>query len=170
MILNKLVEQAAADPGALFSDDALSAFAALKRDNPPAYMALRERLKEAGFRNGGMLDGYINKEIRKNKIRKNKVNQTTVMTRLALSGAELFRTPEGTGFAVVANATWPIRSKPFKTRLIEQYIAAHGRKPSTDALYGALSTLEGVACYQCPVREVPRELYKLLTIRRNFRR
>src|SRR5262245_58275735 len=92
--LDGLVEKTAADPGAAFTPEVLERLAAMKKDDRAAFEALRAQLKNAGCRVTA-LDEAIAEESGDTGRRP---TQADILIELAQT-AELFHTPDGTGFA-----------------------------------------------------------------------
>ena len=152
--LHGLVERTAIDPGAPFAPEMLERLAALKKGDRAAFEALRARLKKAGCRvteldraiagdNGGT-DGRD-------------PTQADILIELAQT-AELFHTPDGTGFADLDinghRETWPIRSKGFRRWLAHGYFLKTEGAPSSEALQSALNVIEARAHFDAPERIV----------------
>ena len=152
--LEGLVERTATDPGSPFAPDALKRLVALKKDDRAAFEALRAQLKSAGCR-VTVLDEAIAEESAEATGRGQ--TQADILIELA-STAELFRTPEGTGFAdLEINAhreTWPIRSKGFRRWLARHFFEATQGAPSSEALQSALNVIEAKAHFEAPERTV----------------
>ena len=112
--LDGLVERTKADPGAPFTPEVLERLAALKKEDCAAFEALRAQLKSAGCRVTA-LDEAIAEESGDGGGRG--PTQADILIDLA-QAAELFHTPDGTGFADLDinghRETWPIRSKGFQ--------------------------------------------------------
>jgi hypothetical protein len=72
--------------------------------------------------------------------------------------AELFRTPDGTGFADVDikghRETWPIRSKGFRRWLACRFFEETGGAPSSEPSQSALNLIEAKAHFDAPERKV----------------
>ena len=152
--LHGLVEKAAADPGAAFMPEVLERLAALKKNDRATFETLRTQLKKAGCRvteldramaaDTGGADGRD-------------PTQTDILIDLAQT-AELFHTPDGTGFADLDitdhRETWPIRSKGFRRWLARGYYEATEGAPSSEALQSALNVIEAKAHFDAPERTV----------------
>jgi hypothetical protein len=127
--LEGLVEKTAADPGAAFVQ-VLERLAALKREDRAVFEALRSKLKKAGCRLIA-LDEAIAEENGDGGGRG--PTQADILIELATS-AELFHTPDGTGFADFDinghRETWPIRSKGFRRWLSRRYFEETAGAPS----------------------------------------
>src|SRR6516225_12403084 len=112
--LDGLVERAQADAGAPFTSDVLQRLAALKTEDRAAFEALRAELKREGVRVVA-LDESIADESEEESGHRPK--QADLLIKLS-EAAELFRTPDGTGFADIDinghRETWPIRGKGFR--------------------------------------------------------
>ena len=149
-----LVEKTAADPGAPFMPEALEALAALKKDNRAAFEALRSQLKKAGCRVTA-LDEAIAEENGDTGGRG--PTQADILIDLAQT-AELFHTPDGTGFADLDinghRETWPIRAKGFRRWLARRFFEETGGAPSSEALQSALNVIEAKAHFDAPERQV----------------
>jgi hypothetical protein len=80
-----------------------------------------------------------------------------ILIRLA-EQAQLFHTPDGTGFADVVvsghRETWRIQSKGFKRWLSKQFLDQTGRAPGSEALQSALNAVEAKAHFDSPERPV----------------
>jgi len=107
--LDGLVERAQADAGAPFTSDVLQRLAALKTEDLPAFEVLRAELKRVGVRVTA-LDEAIADESEEDSGRG--PTQADLLIKLS-EAAELFRTPDGTGFADIDinghRETWPSR-------------------------------------------------------------
>ncbi len=107
--LEGLVEKTATDPAAPFMPEVLERLAALKKEDRAAFEALRSQLKKAGCRVTA-LDEAIAEESGDTGGRG--PTQADILIDLA-QNAELFHTPDGTGFADLDinghRETWPIR-------------------------------------------------------------
>ena len=72
--------------------------------------------------------------------------------------AELFHTPDGTGFADLDinghRETWPIRAKGFRRWLARRFFEETGGAPSSEALQSALNVIEAKAHFDAPERQV----------------
>jgi hypothetical protein len=83
--------------------------------------------------------------------------QADVLIELAQT-AELFHTPDGTGFADLGinghRETWPIRSRGFRRWLARQFFEATQGAPSSEALQSALNVIEAKAHFDAPERIV----------------
>ena len=152
--LVSLAQKTAADPGAPFVPDALEALAALKRDDRAAFEALRSELKKAGCRVAA-LDDAIAEESGDTGGRG--PTQADILIGLAQT-AELFHTPDGTGFADLAvnghRETWPIRGKGFRRWLARRFFEETGGAPSSEALQSALNVIEAKAHFDASERQV----------------
>jgi hypothetical protein len=93
--LEGLVQRTATDPGAPFATGTLVRLAALKKDDRAAFEGLRAQLKGAGCRMTA-LDEALAEESGETGGRG--PTQADILIALA-SAAELFHTPDGTGFA-----------------------------------------------------------------------
>jgi hypothetical protein len=131
--LDGLVEKTATDPGAPFAPDALKRLVALKKDDRSAFEVLRAQLKKAGCRLTAF-DEAIAEE--SDDVGRRGPTHADILIELAQE-AELFHTPDGTGFADLNinghRETWPIRAKGFRRWLARRFFeATHGaqvRKP-----------------------------------------
>ena len=83
--------------------------------------------------------------------------QADILIELA-QAAELFHTPDGTGFADLDinghRETWPIRSKGFRRWLARGFFEATQGAPSSEALQSALNVIEAKAHFDAPERAV----------------
>jgi hypothetical protein len=152
--LDGLLEKTAIDPGAPFAPDALEQLAALKKEDRAAFEALRAQLRKAGCRTTA-LDEAIAEE---NGDRGRRgPTQADILIELAQS-AELFHTPDRTGFADVDinghRETWPIRAKGFRRWLARRFFEATQGAPSSEALQSALNVIEAKAHFDAPERLV----------------
>jgi hypothetical protein len=149
-----LAERTASDPGAPFMPEALEALAALKSDNRAGFEALRSQLKKAGCRVTA-LDDAIAEESGDTGGRG--PTQADILIGLAQT-AELFHTPEGTGFADLDinlhRETWPIRAKGFRRWLARRFFDETGGAPSSEALQSALNVIEAKAHFDASKRAV----------------
>ena len=128
--------------------------AALKKDDRAAFEGLRAQLKGAGCRMTA-LDEAIAEESGETGGRG--PTQADILIALA-SAAELFHTPDGTGFADLDinghRETWPIRSKGFRRWLARRFFEATQGAPSSEALQSALNVIEAKAHFDAPERVV----------------
>ena len=142
------------DPGAPFVPEVLERLAALKKDDRAAFEALRAQLKKAGCRVTA-LDEAIAEENGDTGGRG--PTQADILIDLA-QAAELFHTPDGTGFADLDinghRETWPIRAKGFRRWLARRFFEATGGAPSSEALQSALNVIEAKAHFDAPERIV----------------
>ena len=152
--LDGLAERTAIDPGAPFAPDAVERLAVLKTDDRAAFEALRAQLKKAGCR-VTELDRAITGDSGGTGGRD--PTQSDILIDLAKT-AELFHTPDGTGFADLDinghRETWPIRSKGFRRWLARGYFGATEGAPSSEALQSALNVIEANAHFDAPERIV----------------
>jgi hypothetical protein len=152
--LDGLPEKTVTDPGAPFTPQALEALAALKRDHRAAFEALRARLKKSGCRVTA-LDEAVAKE--NGEVGGRGPTQADVLIGLAQT-AELFHTPDGTGFADLDinghRETWAIRAKGFRRWLARRFFEETGGAPSSEALQSALNVIEAKAHFDGPERLV----------------
>jgi hypothetical protein len=83
--------------------------------------------------------------------------QADVLIELSQS-AELFHTPDGTGFADFEinghRETWPIRAKGFRRWLARRFYEATQGAPSSEALQSVLNVIEATAQFDAPERAV----------------
>jgi hypothetical protein len=153
--LDGLVEKTATDPGAPFVPEALERLAALKKVNRAGFEALRAQLKKAGCR-VTVLDEAIAEE--KREARGRGPTQADILIELA-QPAELFHTPDGTGFADLDinshRETWPIRAKGFRRWLARRFFEATQGAPSSESLQSALNVIEAKAHFDAPERMGP---------------
>ena len=128
--------------------------AALKKDDRAAFEALRSQLKKAGCRVTA-LDEAIAEE--NGDVGGRGPTQADILIDLA-QAAELFHTPDGTGFADLDinghRETWPIRAKGFRRWLARRFFEETGGAPSSEALQSALNVIEAKAHFDAPEREV----------------
>jgi hypothetical protein len=152
--LEGLVEKTATDPATPFAADVLERLAALKKDNPATFEALRAQLKKAGCR-VTPLDKAIAEEGGDAGGRGPK--QADILIELA-EAAELFHTPDNIGFADLDitghRETWPIRAKGFRRWLARRFYEETGGAPSSEALHSALNVIEAKAHFDAPERPV----------------
>src|SRR5262249_41082804 len=152
--LDELVERAQADAGAPFTSDVLQRLAALKTEDRAAFEALRAELKRAGVRVVA-LDELIADESKEDSGRGPK--QADLLIKLS-EAAELFRTPDGTGFADIDinghRETWPIRGKGFRRWLSRCLFEETMGAPNSEALHSALNVIEARAHFDAPERQV----------------
>src|SRR3954453_4260482 len=152
--LDGLVEKSATDPGAAFAPENLELLATLKKEDRAAFEVLRSKLKKAGCRVTA-LDEAIAKE--SGDMGNRGPTQADILIGLAQT-AELFHTPDGSGFADVEinghRETWPIRSKGFRRWLARSFFEATEGAPSSEALQSALNVIEAKAHFDAPERIV----------------
>ena len=152
--LGELVERTAADPGAPFEPDTLGRLAELKKSDRAAFEALRAKLRKVGCRVTA-LDEAIAEE-NGDTIRRGPT-QAEILIELARS-AELFHTPDGTGFADLDisghRETWPIRSKGFRRWIARRFFETTDGAPNSEALQSALNVIEARAHFDAPERAV----------------
>jgi len=152
--LDGLVERAKADAGAPFTSDVLQRLAALKTEDRAAFEALRAELKREGVRVVA-LDESIADESEEESGHRPK--QADLLIKLS-EAAELFRTPDGTGFADIDinghRETWPIRSKGFRRWLSRRFFEETKGAPNSEALQSALNVIEARAHFDAPERQV----------------
>jgi hypothetical protein len=153
-----LAEKTSSDPGAPFMPESLEALAALKAERLAAFEVLRSQLKQAGCRVTA-LDKALNKAIAKESGDQDGrgPKQADILIGLSQS-AELFRTPDGSGFADLDikghRETWPIRSKAFRRWLAHRFFEEMGGAPSSEAKQAALNVIEAKAHFDAPERQV----------------
>jgi hypothetical protein len=152
--LDGLVERTGTDPGAAFAPEAIERLAMLKRDDRAAFEALRAQLKRAGCRVTALDDAIAEES---GEAGGRGPTQADILIELAQT-AELFHTPDGTGFADLDinghRETWPIRSKGFRRWLARRFFEATGGAPSSEALQSALNVIEAKAHFDAPERTV----------------
>jgi hypothetical protein len=152
--LEGLAERTATDPGAPFVPDSLVRLVALKKEDRAAFEALRAQLKEVGCRVTA-LDQAIAEENGETAGRG--PTHADILINLAQS-AELFRVPDGTGFADLDinghRETWPIRTKGFRRWLARRFFEETRGAPSSEALQSALNVIEARAHFDAPERTV----------------
>jgi hypothetical protein len=152
--LEGLVERTLDEPSVPFTPDALQRLVALKKEDRAAFEALRAKLKDAGCRVTA-LDEAIDEE--NCEMGGRGPSQANILIALAQS-AELFHTPDGTGFADLDinghRETWPIRSKGFRRWLARCYFEATEGAPRSEALQSALNVIEANAHFNAPERVV----------------
>jgi hypothetical protein len=151
--LDGLVERCAADPGAAFTPDVLERLVTLKKDDRAAFELLRSKLKKSGCRVTA-LDEAIAEESGDTG---RGPTQADILIDLA-QAAELFHTPDGTGFADLDinghRETWPLRAKGFRRWLARRFFEATQGAPSSEALQSALNVIEAKAHFDAPERIV----------------
>src|SRR5262249_18502761 len=149
-----LVQKTATDPGAPFELHTLNRLAALKKDDRPAFEALRALLKKAGCRVTA-LDHPLAEE--NGDTGRRGPTQADILIELAQS-AELFHAPDMTGFADLNinghRETWPIRAKGFRRWLARRFFEETQGAPSSEALQSALNVIEAKAHFDAPERVV----------------
>jgi hypothetical protein len=152
--LEGLVERTATDLGAAFAPAVMERLAALQKEDLAAFEVLRSQLKKAGCRVTA-LDEAMNEDSGESGGRG--PSQADVLIGLAQS-AELFHTPDGTGFAdLIINGhreTWPIRSSGFKDWLMRRYYEATGGAPNSEAVQSARGVIQARARFDAPERVV----------------
>jgi hypothetical protein len=152
--LERLIERTAADPGAAFAPEVLERLADLKRDDRAVFEALRAQLKKAGCRVTALDDAIAEES---GEAGGRGPTQADILIDLAQS-AELFHTPDGTGFADLDinghRETWPIRTKGFRRWLARRFFEATQGAPSSEALQSALNVIEAKAHFDAPERVV----------------
>ena len=152
--LDGLVETTAANMGAPFAPEVLERLAALKKEDRAAFEALRAQLKSAGCRVTALDQAIVEKN---GKAGGSGSTQADILIALVQT-AELFHTPNGTGFADLDvnghRETWPIRSKGFRRWLARGFFEATQGAPSSEALQSALNVIEAQAAFDAPERIV----------------
>ena len=152
--LEGLVEKTRIDPGAPFTPEVLERLAALKKDDRAAFEKLRAQLKAAGCRVTA-LDEALAEESGDDGGRG--PPQADILLDIA-QAAELFHTPDGTGFADLDidghRETWPINSKGFRRWLARRYFEQTDGAPNSEALKSALNVIEAKAHFDAPERVV----------------
>jgi hypothetical protein len=152
--LEGLVEKTRIDPGTPFTPEVLERLAALKKDDRAAFEKLRTQLKDVcrvtalddalAEESGDVGDGRG-------------PPQADILIDIA-QAAELFHTPDGTGFADLAidghRETWPINSKGFRRWLARRYFEETDGAPNSEALKSALTVIEAKAQFDAPERVV----------------
>jgi len=154
VVRNLPLERRSRPPGAAFAPHVLECLAALKRDDRAAFEALRAQLKNAGCRVTALDDAIAEES---GEAGGRGPTQADILIELAQS-AELFHTPDGTGFADLDindhRETWRIREKGFRRWLARRYFEATGGAPSSEALQSALNVIEARAHFDAPERTV----------------
>jgi hypothetical protein len=153
--LNELIDKTRIDPGAPFTPEVLERLAALKKDDRAAFETLRAQLKEAGCRVTALDEALAEESGALSGLRP---TQADILLDLA-QAAELFHTPDGTGFADIGieghRETWPVRAKSFRRWLVHRFFAeTDGGAPSSEALRSALDVIEARAHFDAPERIV----------------
>ena len=152
--LEGLVEKAKNSPQAAFTPEVLGRLAALKMDDLGAFEQLRSELKKVGCRVTA-LDKAIRGQNGTSGQREPK--QADILIELAQS-AELFHTPDGTGFADLDinghRETWTIRGRGFRRWLARRFFETTDGAPSSEALQSALNVIEAKAHFDAPERKV----------------
>lgn len=153
-IVDGLVEKTATDPGFAFMPEVLVRLAALKKGDRAAFELLRSKLKMVGCRVTA-LDEAIAEE--SGEVGGRGPTQADILIKLAQS-AELFHTPDGTGFADLDikghRETWPIRSSGFKDWLTRRFYEETGGAPSSEAMQSARGVIQSRARFDAPQRIV----------------
>lgn len=84
--------------------------------------------------------------------------QAQALIRMALSECELFKTPEGIGYASVNvnghRENWPIRSRDFHRWLVRLYYERYDKPPGAQARQDAVETLDAKAQFNKPCNPV----------------
>ena len=152
--LDGLVERTTADGGAPFAPEVLIRLASLKQNDRAAFETLRAQLKQAGCRVTA-LDEAIAEE--SGDAGGRGPTQADILIELA-SRAELFHTPDGTGFADLDinghRETWPIRARGFRRWLARLFYETIQGAPSSEALQSALNVIEAKAHFDAPERSI----------------
>jgi hypothetical protein len=152
--LEGLVEKTATDPGAPFEPDVMERLVVLKRQDPAGFELLRSRLKKSGCR-VTVLDQAIAEESGDASGRV--PTQADFLINLAET-AELFHTPDGTGFVDLEinghRETWPIQGRSFRRWLARRFFEATDGAPGSEALRSALNVIEAKAQFDGPQRPV----------------
>jgi hypothetical protein len=152
--MDLLVERTATDPGAPFAPATLARIASLKKKDRAAFEGLRDQLKKVRCR-VAELDEAIAGESGRGGGRG--PTQADILIELA-SSAELFHTPDTTGFADLEinghRETWRIRAKGFHRWLARRFFEATQGAPSSEALQSALNVIEAKAQFDAPERMV----------------
>jgi hypothetical protein len=152
--MDGLLEKSASDPSAAFTPKVLERLAALKKEDPAGFEALRAKLKKMGCR-VTELDRAI--ALEGGEAGRRGPKQADMLLTLALS-ADLFHAPDGTSFADLDinghRETWPIRSKGFRRWLARCFFEATQGAPSSEALQSALNVIEAKAHFDAPQRVV----------------
>jgi hypothetical protein len=152
--LDGLVEETAADPGAAFKPEVLEALSKLKKNNRPAFEALRSHLKKAGCRVTALDDAVAEES---GDAGGRGPTQADILIDIAQAVA-LFHAPDGNGFADLDinghRETWPIRAKGFRRWLARRFFEETGGAPGSEALQSALNVIEAKAHFDAPERQV----------------
>ena len=152
--LEGLVEKTKIDPGAPFTPEVLERLAALKKNDRAAFEKLRAQLKAAGCRVTALDEAIAQKS---GDGGGRGPPQADILIDIA-QAAELFHTPDGTGFADLDigghRETWPIRSKGFRRWLARRYFEQTDGAPNSEALQAALNVIEARAHFDAPERVV----------------
>jgi hypothetical protein len=153
--LEGLVEKTRIDPGAPFTPEVLKCLAALKKDDRAAFEKLRTQLKAAGCRVTALDEALAEESGDVGDGRG--PPQADILLDIA-QAADLFHTPDGTGFADLAidghRETWPINSKGFRRWLARRYFEQTDGAPNSEALKSALNVIEAKAHFDAPERVV----------------
>lgn len=148
-----LIEEVAGNAGAPIPPELLAQLGELKRTDPVRFDALRVRLKEAGLCPPELEEAVA----RRGGSGARRSPHAEILIELA-AGADLFHSPERTGFADVTinghRETWPIRSKGFRRWLARGFFERTGGAPGSEALQSALNVIEARAEFDAPEREV----------------
>ena len=129
-----LIELTRSDKGAPYEPVALAKLGKLRASNRAEFERVRARLKIAGCR-VSELDRALNGG-----------DQSHVLIELAQTGARLYRTPQGQCFARVVidghEETMFLRGSAFRQWLTQKFHQHTGSAPRSDAMRGALDTLD----------------------------
>jgi hypothetical protein len=152
--IEKLVERSSTDPSAPFESDVVAQLAAMKKDDPATFEAVRARLKGTGCRLTA-LDEAID-EVNGGRGGRG-LTQADILIELAQS-AELFHIPDGTAFADIRindhRESWTIRGKGFRRWLARRYYEETRGAPSSEAMQSALNVIDARAHFDSPERAV----------------
>jgi hypothetical protein len=154
-----LIERARQDKGAPFETEVVTALAELKKDRRAEFERVLGLLKDAGVR-----VSELEKEIAKES--NDRGGGRTAAERLIDLGTdtkvELFHALDAVPYADINvnssdnthRATWPIRSKGFKSWLVRNFFEETGGAPNNEALQTALNLIEATASFKGPERAV----------------
>ena len=139
--LEGLVEKTNLDPGAPFTPEVLERLAALEKDDRAAFEKLRVQLKGARCRVTALDKALVAASGGGDG---RGPPQADILIDIA-QAAELFHTPDGTGFADLDigghRETWPIRSKGFRRWLARRYFEQTDGAPNSESLQAALNVM-----------------------------
>ena len=148
----ELIAETAKAPGRPFAPESIKMLATLKKEDLAAFETVRAKLKDADCR-VALLDKLIAKE--NGDARGRGKTQTEKLIELAQS-AQLFHTPDGTGYADVDvnghRETWGIRGKGFERWLSGRFYRETDCGPGSTALQDALNSIEAQAINDGPER------------------